>query len=136
MKKGDLYIGLAALVIMALLGIGYWFYVNQMGSERYVNIYVNNQVVKSVKVTNDTDIKFTVITKDGEFVKIDDKPVDGMEYNIVRVHNNGFEVIDADCLNKDDVRQGFVKSPGIAVICVPHHLKVVIEGDSEFDAFT
>ncbi len=114
MKKGDIIIGLSVIIIMLILGIGYKLYINSIGTERYVNIYVDRELYKSVKLTDETDEKIMVETEYG--------------YNLVYIHDNGVEVIDADCPNKDDVRQGFVSMPGIAIICVPHHLKIIIEG--------
>jgi len=126
MKKGDLLIGLIALIIMAFLGIGYKLYINNMGTDRYVNIYVDNKLIHSVKLTDDVDMEIAITKEDY-----------GYGYNLIHIHNNGVEVEEADCPNKDDVRQGFVKMPGIPIICVPHHLKVIIEGgNSNHDVYT
>ncbi|QVK18075.1 NusG domain II-containing protein [Mycoplasmatota bacterium] len=125
MKKGDLYIGLVAIIIMMIIGIGYKLYLSNIGNERYVNVYIDRKLVHSVKLTNSVDKKITINNDYG--------------YNLIYIHDNGVEVIDADCPNKDDVRQGFVRMPGVPIICLPHHLKVVIEGEnsvSDFDAIT
>ena len=121
MKKGDILIFVIVIVIMAILGIGYYIYINSIGSERYVNIYVDGELYDSVKLVDDVD---RLIVVDNEYGR-----------NDIRIYNNGFQVIYADCKNQDDVRRGFVNMPGFAVICLPHHLKIVIEGNtsSEID---
>jgi len=118
MRKGDLIIGVVVLVIMSILGVGYYFYINSMGDERYVNIYLENKLYHSIELTSETD----------EFITVES------EYGINKIHiyNNGFEVIYADCPDKDDVREGFVNLPGYAVICLPNKLKIIIE-DNNFD---
>lgn len=115
MKKGDLIIALVILLIMVALGIGYFIYRNSLGNQLYVNIYIDNELYKSIELNNDTDEKITIDNKYG--------------VNIIHIHDNGFEVIYADCLNQVDVRQGFVKMPGYSVICAPHHLRIIIEGN-------
>lgn len=116
-KKGDLIIFLVIIGIMLILGISYFIYVNSIGSDRYVNIYIEGKLYKSVKLEPDTD---EIIIIDNEYGR-----------NDIHIHNGGFQVIYADCPNQVDVRQGFVNMPGIAVICVPHKLKIVIEGDGQ-----
>lgn len=130
MKIGDLIIGLVAIIIMAILGIGYKLYMNSLGDDRYVSIYVDGEVRDSIKLTNSNDEIYTVLTDKGKFIEIvKGKFIDTeYDYNVIHIHDGGVEVIEADCDNQDDVRQPFVKMPGIAIICVPHHLKVIIEG--------
>ncbi len=139
MKKGDLIIGLFAIIIMAILGISYKIYINSLGTDRYVSIYVDGFVREKIKLTNSNEEYYTVLTENGKFIEIVyGRLVDTeYDYNVIFIHNGGVEVLAADCENQDDVRQGFVKMPGIAIICVPHHLKVVIEGgEPENDAIS
>lgn len=115
MKKGDLIIGLVIVGIMLLLGVGYLIYRNSLGDDLYVNIYIDNKLYKSVKLTPETD----------EIIIVDNN----YGINKIHIHDNGFEVVYADCKSQDDVREGFVDLPGYAVICLPHHLKIIIEGN-------
>ena len=115
MKKGDLLIALVILLIMAALGIGYFVYRNSLGDELYVNIYIDNNLYKSIALNPEVDEKITIDNQYG--------------INIIHIHDNGFEVIYANCPNQDDVRQGFVSMPGYSVICAPHHLRIIIEGN-------
>ncbi len=139
MKKGDLIIGLIAIVILAFLGIGYIIYVSNIGADRNVNIYVDNKIVKSIKLTNSTNVTFTVLTdSNGHFVSIEDGTVTNTdyEYNVIHVYKKGFKVVEANCKGQDDVRQGYVKMPGMAVICLPHHLQIVIEANTSTSTTT
>lgn len=113
MKKGDLIIAIVVIIMMAFIGIGYLIYVNSMDNNRYVNIYVDRKLYKSIQLDETVDLIVEVKTEYG--------------YNKIHIHDNGVEVLDADCPNKDDVRQGFIKMPGIPIICVPNRLKIVIE---------
>jgi hypothetical protein len=114
MRKADFIIIGIAVVIMAALGIGYKLYLNSIGDHRVVNIYVNSQLVQTIKLTEETNEDIIIDNEYG--------------YNLVRIRNNGIQVIEADCPNQDDVRAGFVNSPGIPIVCLPHRLTVIIEG--------
>ncbi len=114
MKKGDIIIGIIIIVIMVILGLGYKLYISSIGDELYVNIYIDQQLVESVRLTETIDKKIVIDNEYG--------------YNLIHIHDNGVEVLEADCPSKDDVRQGFVSMPGIPIICVPHHLRIIIEG--------
>lgn len=113
MKKGDFIIALVVIIMMAFVGIGYLIYINSMDNNRYVNIYVERKLYKSIKLDETVDLIIEITTEHG--------------YNKIHIHDNGVEVIEADCPNKDDVRQGFVKMPGFPIICVPNRLKIIIE---------
>ena len=115
MKKGDVLIGIAVIFIMLIIGVSYKLHVKGIGSERYVNIYVERVLYKSIKLTDDTDEMVIVKSKHG--------------INKIRVYNGGFVVIFSDCDNQYCVGE-FVHNPGKPIICWPHHLKVIIEGKS------
>lgn len=132
MRKGDLYIGLIILLIMGLLGLGYKLYLNSLGSERFVVIKVDGDVRERIKLTKTTNEVFTVLTEKGKFISISEGEITDTkyDYNIIHIYDGGVRVTDADCPNKEDVKMGFVKIPGKPIICVPHHLEVIIEGGS------
>ncbi|ERJ12359.1 NusG domain II-containing protein [Haloplasma contractile] len=135
MKKGDLIIIVIALVSAGLLYLGYHFFSDESAS-RVVLIKVDQDVVMEVKLNENTNVKYLVKTKDGEFIDIQetdkmDLPEDDYDYNLVYIHDNGVEVIDADCPAKVDVHQGFVNVSNLPIVCIPHKLSVVIEPSEE-----
>lgn len=130
MRKGDLYIVVIVLLVMGLLGLGYKLYLNSIGSERFVVIKVDGREEQRIKIMKDTDVVFTVLTEKGKFIRIDQgKSTNTIyDYNVIHIYNGGVEVAEADCANQVDVNVGFVKTPGKPIICVPHHLEVIIKG--------
>jgi hypothetical protein len=118
MKKGDLIIITVALLITAVAGIAYSIYLSNIGDQRVVNIYIKNELYASVNLNKDTNEEIIV-----------EQDINGkVAYNIVHIYNMGVQVEEANCHNQNDVRQGFVKIPGLDIICLPHNLRVVIEG--------
>lgn len=51
-------------------------------------------------------------------------------YNIVSIKDGKIGIIEADCPDKTCVKTGFTDNPFIPVICMPHRLEIVIEGNS------
>lgn len=119
MKKGDLIIIFVVILLIAFLGVAYLIYSNSISDNKVVNIYINNQLYKSVPLNKNTNVR----------IKIDNE----YGYNIIHIYDNGVEVEEADCPNQNDVKQGFIKSPGIPIVCLPHKLVIIIEGSTETD---
>jgi len=115
MKKGDLIVIIIIAVFMAIVGIGYLIYLNSVGEHRVVNIYIDKKLYQSIPLTKDTEMEILIDNEYG--------------YNLVKIYNNGVQVLEADCHEQVDVKKGFVNNPGIPIICLPHKLVIMIEGE-------
>ena len=49
--------------------------------------------------------------------------------NVVTIKAGVVSITDADCRGQDCVRMGGISKAGQMIVCLPHHLTVVIEGD-------
>lgn len=132
-KKADFIIILIALVIMLGVMAGYKVVEHLAGDERVVEIRYAKNVIYEVELTNETNLEILVV--DGQIVEVIDRhvnpetpftiPKEG-KYNIVKIYNNGIQVIEANCEEQIDVHQGFVNQLNRSIICAPHHLEVII----------
>ena len=61
----------------------------------------------------------------------------GYGYNVLEIGDGYVRVIDADCPDKLDVKQGKISKPSEILVCLPHRLvieiKAVDQGSSEID---
>ena len=55
-------------------------------------------------------------------------------YNKIEIGNEKVRVIEADCPDKLDVRQGWISSPGEIIVCLPNKLVVMIDAENEDEA--
>lgn len=132
MKKGDFIIIAIALLIMLGVFLGYKIFQSFIGDDLQVEIRYGKQVIKTVDLTNDVDLEILVV--DGKVVQEIDRTKDkdatfnipDGHYNIVKIYNNGIQVIEANCEEQIDVHKGFVKDPYHPIICLPHNLEVII----------
>ncbi|WP_110930295.1 NusG domain II-containing protein [Paenibacillus bouchesdurhonensis] len=120
MKRGDvLLIGLIVVIALAFL-IPRWFFEdlsekNHNNNPLVANIKVDGKLVRSVELTEEEQI-IEIETEDG--------------LNILKVHDYGIEMIEADCPDQLCLTFGFVKRNGGTIVCLPHKMIVEIEGDS------
>ena len=87
-----------------------------------------------------------VVMVDGkELLRIDLGQVSGEEEieidtygggrNVLRVQHNRIRVIEANCPDQIDVRQGWISRPYESIVCVPNRMVILLEaaGDREVD---
>lgn len=119
MKRGDvLLVGLIVVIALAFL-IPRWFFEdlsekNHNDNPLVANIKVDGKLVRSVELTEEEQI-IEIETEDG--------------LNILKVHDYGIEMIEADCPDQLCLTFGFVKRNGGTIVCLPHKMIVEIEGD-------
>jgi hypothetical protein len=147
MKKGDIIIVLVSLGLMLSIFIGYRMYQKQFeGMDRFVEVRAYNETSKQVEVIYEiklnANINTEVLVSEGKVISIIDKnknpeetiDLDGIDrYNVIKIYNNGIEVIEADCDNQDDVRKGFTNRLFDVIICLPHRLEVEITAAEPVD---
>lgn len=120
MKRGDiLLIGVIVAIALAVM-IPRWFdrnisEINHNGKSLIAKITVNGKLYQTVE-----------LTKGKQTIEIQTE----FGYNILKVHDYGIEMIDADCQDKVCLTFGFIERNGGTIICLPHRLMVEIEGDS------
>ncbi|MDQ0089299.1 hypothetical protein J2T12_002711 [Paenibacillus anaericanus] len=116
MKRGDmLLIGLIVIVALAFL-VPRWFESSEKNhneTPKVANITVDGKLFKTVELTKEEQI-------------IDVKTEFG--YNILKVHDYGIEMIEADCPDEVCLSFGFVERNGGTIVCLPHRVLVEIEG--------
>ena len=49
--------------------------------------------------------------------------------NVVTIKDGSVSITEADCRGQDCVRMSGISKAGQMIVCLPHHLTVVIEGD-------
>ncbi|AZK44925.1 NusG domain II-containing protein [Paenibacillus lentus] len=119
MKRGDvLLVSLIVVIALAFL-IPRWLFAdlsekNHNNTPLVANIKVDGKLVRSVELTEEEQI-IEIETEDG--------------LNILKVHDYGIEMIEADCPDQLCLTFGFVKRDGGAIVCLPHKMIVEIEGD-------
>ena len=112
MKKKD-FIFIAAVLIVAGLFFGYNKYKDMKDTET-IRIYSDNELYKEVPL--DEDCEFKIENNGG--------------YNVVKVHDGGVEVIDADCPDKVCVHTGFINKPSQSIVCIPNKLNIIIKSEN------
>lgn len=113
MKKFDLYILLAVLVVTA----GLFFMFNARSTDdREVVISLKGQEYARVAMDGKEHV-FEIQTELG--------------YNKVIVDEHGVHIEEADCPDHDCVTVGAISKVGQSVICAPHYLVIEIIGNSD-----
>lgn len=79
-----------------------------------VVIYVDGREQESHLLTEDGEIRVRGV---------------GDGVNLVIIENGTVRVEDADCPDRLCVRQGRIRRAGESIICLPHRVEVVIEGE-------
>ncbi|WP_427338969.1 NusG domain II-containing protein [Caloranaerobacter sp. DY30410] len=87
---------------------------------KYIRIAVNGEVIK--KITFDKNMIGKTIDIRTQY-----------GYNKIEIGDGKVRVIDADCPDKLDVKQGWISKPGEIIVCLPHKLTIEIVGENETD---
>ncbi|AFS78017.1 hypothetical protein DUF1312 [Gottschalkia acidurici 9a] len=115
MTKWDKY--LAALII--LLSLSSMIYIKNIATNKgnkYAVIEVDGKEYKKITFSNDNEKKHLEIkTQYG--------------YNKVEIQGEKVRVIDADCPDKLDVKQGWISSVDEVIVCLPNRLVIEIRGE-------
>lgn len=116
MKKNDIKIIVGVLIIAGLFYLFNQYRISKMDINNvYVEINVDGELYKKVKLNDEKEIK--IEREDG--------------YNIIRVHDNGVEMTEANCPDQICVKSGFISKVGSTIVCLPHKIYVEIVGDME-----
>lgn len=101
------------LIIMSFLTIILHNFIQKPA--KTAQIIQDGKVIKTVDLS--TPYEFEIVSESG--------------HNTIRVEDGKIGIIKADCPDKICVRQGFIDSGVLPIVCLPHRLSVVIVTDSD-----
>jgi len=116
LTKGDKYL-IIFIVVISLLSLVYVKKATTRYDEKYILIQVDGKDYK--KIFFGPEVIGKKIPIETEF-----------GYNLIEVGDGKVRVIEADCPDKLDVKQGYISNPGEVIVCLPNRLVIEIKGDS------
>lgn len=119
MKKGDIII----FVVILLVFVGTFglikyrnSFIEKNSSKIYIDIYAHQELYKSIPLTTDSEEVIELKTSLGK--------------NIIKIHDGGVEMIEADCPDSICESTGFINKIGDVIVCLPHEVLVEIRGNN------
>lgn len=115
LKKKDFILIVIILIVIAFtFGINY--FVNTKSGEN-IEIYVDNKLYKTYSIDDEEEIKIH----------------NGEGYNIVKIHDNGVEIIEASCPDKVCIHSGFITKSSESIVCLPNkvHIKIITQDNNK-----
>ncbi|MEK3785881.1 MULTISPECIES: NusG domain II-containing protein [Paenibacillus] len=117
MKRGDILLIVLVVVIAGAFLVPRWL----DGSDSEIN----HNEKRIAKITIDGKLFRTVeLTEEEQEIEI--KTDHG--YNLLKVHDYGIEMIDADCPDQICLTFGFITRNGGTIVCLPYKLIVEVQG--------
>lgn len=120
MTKGDKVL-IGFVVILTLISLGYVKRQAFSDDNKFISIQVNGKEVK--KIIFDKKIIGKNIPIQSEY-----------GFNLIEIGDERVRVIEADCRDKIDVKQGYISNIGETIICLPNRMVVEIKGIKKSDA--
>lgn len=115
MKKGDVWIGIILIGLLAVFFVPRWL---DLGPSQTGNLYA--------KITVDGELyQMVELTEEAQEIRIESKH--GL--NILKIFNHGAIMVEADCPDKLCMTFGFVNKVGQSIVCLPHRVLVEIVGE-------
>ncbi|WP_352420130.1 NusG domain II-containing protein [Proteiniborus sp.] len=115
MTKWDKYL-IVLVLLLSLLGIYFVKYYATDGGNKYVSIQVDGEEIKKISFgANMVGKTIDIETKFG--------------YNKIEIGDGKVRVIEADCPDKLDVKQGWISSQGEVIVCLPNRMVVEIKSE-------
>lgn len=122
MTKGDKFL----IVFVIILAIVSTLFIRRQAfssTGKYISVQVNGKEIK--KIIFDSKIIGNTIPIQSEY-----------GYNLILIGDEEVRVIEADCPDKIDVKQGYISRIGETIVCLPNKMVVEIKGldkDTEID---
>jgi len=116
LTKGDKYL-IIIIIIISLISIIYVERDATSYNSKYISIQVNGKEYK--KITFNPKMV-------GKTIPIKTK----YGYNLIEIGDEKVRVIEADCPDKLDVKQGYISKPGETIVCLPNRLIIEIKGEN------
>lgn len=122
MTKGDKFL-IVFVIILAMVSTIFIRRQAFSSTGKYISVQVNGKEIK--KIIFDTKIIGNKIPIQSEY-----------GYNLIEIGDEEVRVIEADCPDKIDVKQGYISRIGETIVCLPNKMVVEIKGldkDTEID---
>ena len=122
LTKGDKFL-IVLIIFISFSAMGYIRLQALSKDEKYVSVQVNGEEIKRFIF----DSKLV-----GQTIPVETK----YGYNLIEIGDEQVRVIEADCPDKIDVKQGYISKIGETIVCLPNKLVVEIKGienDSDLD---
>ena len=114
MTKGDKIL-IAVVIIINVISL--WLVKNVAFNheDKYISVQVNGEEIK--RITFDKNMVGKQIPIKTEY-----------GYNLIEIGDEKVRVIEADCPDKLDVKQGYISRVGEVIVCLPNKLVIEIKG--------
>lgn len=122
MTKGDKLL-IVMVIILSFSAMGYIRMLALSDAEKYVSVQVNGEEIK--RIIFDPSLVGTTIPVKTQY-----------GYNLIEIGDERVRVIEADCPDKIDVKQGYISNIGETIVCLPNKMVIEIKGlnnDTEID---
>ncbi|KPU27846.1 hypothetical protein TR13x_00345 [Caloranaerobacter sp. TR13] len=117
MTKWDKYL-IFFIILSSIIGLSIVKSDISKSDYKYIRITVNGKVIKKITFGKNMIGKtIDIRTKYG--------------YNKIEIGEGKVRVIDADCPDKLDVKQGWISKPGEIIVCLPNKLTIEIVGEKK-----
>lgn len=117
LTKGDKYL-IIFIIITSIVSLIYIKNFASVYNKKYVKIQVDGKDYKTIYF----DPKVV-----GKELKIETE----FGYNLLEIGDGKVRVIEADCPDQLDVKQGYISKPGEVIVCLPNKLVIEIMGEVE-----
>jgi len=114
LTKGDKYL----IILIIIISLASLFYTRQSAfnvGKKYISIQVNGEEIK--RIIFDKNIIGKTIPIETEF-----------GFNLIEIGDEKVRIIEADCPDQLDVKQGYISKTGEVIVCLPNKLVVEIKG--------
>lgn len=114
LTKGDKILIVAVIIINV---ISLWLVKNVAFNQnsKYISVQVNGEEIK--RIIFDKNMVGKQIPIETEY-----------GYNLIEIGDEKVRVIEADCPDKLDVKQGYISRVGEVIVCLPNRLVIEIKG--------
>lgn len=117
LTKGDKLL-IVLVIILSFSSLLYIRYQALSTNEKYISVQVAGEEIKRIIL----DPKLT-----GHTIPIETQ----YGYNLIELGDNKVRVIEADCPDEIDVKQGYISGIGETIVCLPNKLVIEIKGMDE-----
>jgi len=114
MTKGDKIL-IMTIVIISVISLGLIKNSVTRYNDKYISIQIDGKEYK--KIIFDKSLIGKTIPINSEF-----------GYNLIQIGDEEVRVIEADCPDELDVKQGYISAPGEIIVCLPNRLVIEIIG--------
>lgn len=116
MTRGDKLL-IVAIIIISIMSL---LFINRTVTgykDKYVSIQVDGEEIK--KIIFDKSVIGKTLPIETEY-----------GYNLIEIGDEEVRVIEADCPDQLDIKQGYISKVGEIIVCLPNRLVVEVKGES------